>query len=237
MKKIGILGGISYTSTLRYYEYLHELHYQHKGDYYYPEMVIESMNFQYFTDLENEGPQENYESYILKGLQDLQAAGSDFLIMAANSPHSVLADIRPHLAVPVLSIVDAVGRKAQSMGLKKLVLTGIRHTMKGYFYQEGLAAYGIEVIVPIPREQAQINDIIFSELVINKFVPTSRQLFLHIISQYAADGVILGCTELPQLISQKDTDLVLLNSLRLHCEEALHYAYQGERSAGKLIFK
>lgn len=119
MKKIGILGGISYTSTLRYYEYLHELHYQHRGDYYYPEMVIESMNFQYFTDLENEGPQENYESYILKGLQDLQAAGSDFLIMAANSPHSVLADIRPHLAVPVLSIVDAVGRKAQSMGLKK----------------------------------------------------------------------------------------------------------------------
>jgi aspartate racemase len=133
MKKIGILGGISYTSTLRYYEYLHELHYQHKGDYYYPEMVIESMNFQYFTDLENEGPQENYESYILKGLQDLQAAGSDFLIMAANSPHSVLADIRPHLAVPVLSIVDAVGRKAQSMGLKKLVLTGIRHTQRPHY--------------------------------------------------------------------------------------------------------
>ena len=95
--------------------------------------------------------------------------------------------------------------------------------MRGIFYQQGLKKYGIEVITPSPEEQDTINGIIFSELVINEVNPASKKRFLQIIESYPVDGVILGCTELPQLISQRDTQVSLLNSLLLHCTAALDY--------------
>lgn len=223
MKKIGIMGGISSASTLHYYETLHDLFYNQYHNYYYPEMVIESLNFQYFTDLENENNMNKYKKYILKSFRNLERAGADFAIMAANSPHSVLEEIRKEIPIPVLSIVDAVGQKAQNLGLKKLLLTGIGYTMRSSFYQTGLLKYGIEVITPTVEEQEIINKIIFSELVINLVSESSKQIFLKIISSYSVDSIILGCTELPQLISQNDTDLCLLNSLEIHCEETIKY--------------
>lgn len=223
MKKIGIIGGISSASTLHYYETLHHLFYTQYHHYYYPEMVIDSLNFQYFTDLENENKMKEYKNYILKSFRNLERAGADFAIMAANSPHSVLEEIRKEIPITVLSIVDAVGQKAQSLGLKKLLLTGIGYTMRSSFYQMGLIKYGIEIITPAVEEQKIINKIIFSELVINLVRESSKQTFLKIISSYSVDGVILGCTELPQLISQNDTNLCLLNSLEIHCEETIKY--------------
>jgi len=223
MKKIGILGGISPASTLHYYGTLHDLFYQKHKNYYYPEMVVESLNFQYFTDLENENRMDEYCRYILQGLGHLKNAGADFVIMAANSPHSVLEEIRPDAPLPILSIVDTVGQEARAKNMERLLLTGIGYTMRGIFYQQGLKKYGIEVITPSPEEQDTINGIIFSELVINEVNPASKKRFLQIIESYPVDGVILGCTELPQLISQRDTQVSLLNSLLLHCTAALDY--------------
>lgn len=223
MKKIGMIGGISSASTLHYYQMLHDLFYEQYHHYYYPEMVIESLNFQYFTDLENENKLDEYKQYILKSFHNLERASADFAIMAANSPHSVLEEIRNDIPIPVLSIVDAVGQKARDLGLKKSLLTGIAYTMRSNFYQTGLSKYGIEVITPIVEEQEIINKIIFSELVINLATEASKQTFLKIISSYSVDSVILGCTELPQLLSQNDADHCLLNSLQIHCEETLKY--------------
>ncbi|WP_304507864.1 aspartate/glutamate racemase family protein [Anaerotignum sp.] len=224
MKKIGIVGGISSASTLHYYKTLHDLFYQRYHHYYYPEMVIDSLNFQYFTDLENENRMAEYKDYILHSFHTLKRAKADFAIMAANSPHSILEEIRGDIQIPVLSIVDAVGKKAQSLGLKKLLLTGIAYTMQSSFYETGLMKYGIQVITPTPEEQEIINQIIFSELVINLIQESSQKTFLKIISSYSVDGVILGCTELPQLVSQGDTDICLLNSLEIHCQETIKYA-------------
>lgn len=224
MKKIGIVGGISSASTAQYYTLLHDLFYQKNRHYYYPEIVVDSLNFQYFTDLENENRMEEYEAYILQSIQNLKAAGADFAIMAANSPHSVLENIRDRAALPVLSIVDAVGRRAQEMGCKKLLLTGIAYTMNRTFYQEGLAKYGIEVLVPDDEEKKMIDDIIFSELCINVFTEESRAKFLAIAGRYPVDAVILGCTELPLLITADTEDIKTLNTLRIHCEETLRFA-------------
>lgn len=228
MKKIGILGGISSASTLQYYKALHEMFYQQQKNYYYPEMAIESLNFQDFTDLENENRMDEYRHYILVGLENLKRAGADFAIMAANSPHSVLEEIRPAAPLPILSIVDAVGQNAQSLGLKRLLLTGIRYTMQRTFYQQRLQKYGIEVITPTSNEQDEINEIIFSELVLDVVTSASKKRFLQIIDGHPADGVVLGCTELPQLISQNDVSVPLLNSLQLHCAAALKYAIEKE---------
>lgn len=224
MKKIGIIGGISSASTIHYYQTLHDMYYQQYHNYYYPEMTVESLNFQYFTDLENNNHMAEYKQYIIKSFHNLEQCGADFAIMAANSPHSVLEEIRSDIQIPVLSIVDAVGQKALSLGLKKLLLTGISYTMKNTFYQTGLLKYGIQIITPTLAEQEIIDHIIFKELAIQLICESSKKTFLKIISSYSVDGILLGCTELPQLLSQTDTSLCLLNSLEIHCKETIKYA-------------
>lgn len=224
MKKIGILGGISLASTLQYYKTLTDLYYQRFGDFHYPEIFIHSLDFQHFTDLENQNRMDEYREYILYSLRSLKNAGADFAIMAANSPHSVFEDIHAQAGLPVLSIVDAVGKEAKRLGLKRLLLTGIKYTMQNSFYPRGLKAYGIEVFTPTEVEQDEINRIVFEELALQGYLPQSRRWFLEVLSRYKVDGAILGCTELPQLITQADTPLPLLDSLDLHCKAALAYA-------------
>lgn len=227
MKRIGILGGISLASTLAYYKTITDLYYERFQDYYYPEILINSLNFQYFTDLEDQNRMEEYKAYILEGISRLEKAGADFILMAANSPHSVLEEIRPQIALPVVSIVDAVAREAKKMGLKTVLLTGIRYTMQRTFYQEGFQKYGIQVLVPNAEEQDTINHIIFDELVIHKKTKAAQDTFQAILSRYPTDGVILGCTELPLLLQQDDTEIPLLDSMKLHCRAALDFALEG----------
>lgn len=223
-RKIGILGGISHTSTIQYYQTIMKLYYERFGNYYYPEIIIHSLDFQYFTDLENELKLQEYENYIVYSIHCLENAGADFIIMAANSPHSVLDNVMKRVCTPILSIVDAVGIKAKKKNLKKLLLTGIKYTMQSDFYKSGMKKYGIAIITPDDAEQNLINQIIFKELVLNNKSDQSRENFLEIINRYPVDGVILGCTELPLLLDNKDTGILLLNSLELHCEMTLNYA-------------
>lgn len=223
-KKIGILGGISLASTIQYYKTITDLYYEQFKDYYYPEIIINSLDFQYFTDLENEHKTEEYIDYILSGINNLKNAGVDFIIMAANSPHSVLDKVKLQTNIPILSIVDCVAKSAKERNLKKVLLTGIKYTMESNFYQVGLKQYGIDVVVPNPSDKNAINNMIFNELVLNIITEETKETFKHIINNYDVDGVILGCTELPLLLNQNDTDLIVLDSLKLHCEKTLAFA-------------
>lgn len=223
-KKIGILGGISSASTIQYYKTITDLYFKEFNDYYYPEIIIYSLDFQYFTDLEDEHRTGEYIDYILTGIHALKKAGADFVIMAANSPHSVLNEVKNQSGIEILSIVEAVAQNAKESNLKKTLLTGIKYTMQSDFYQKGFEKFGIEVLVPENDHQDIINDIIFSELVINNFLDTTRNKFIEIVNSYKVDGIILGCTELPLLIKQDDIDIKVLDSLSLHCEAALKYS-------------
>lgn len=118
-KKIGILGGISLSSTIEYYRSITDFYYERFADYYYPEIVINSLNFQYFTDLENEGRIKKYKTYILNGLLNLKNAGADFAIMAANSPHSILSQISDKSPLPILSIMESVAKRALELKIKR----------------------------------------------------------------------------------------------------------------------
>lgn len=230
MKKIGILGGISLSSTIEYYRSITSLYYERFADYYYPEIVVNSLNFQYFTDLENSGKMDEYKAYILKGLLDLKNAGADFAIMAANSPHSVLNQILDKSPLPILSIMESVAKRALELGIRRILLTGILYTMNSDFYPKELERYGIETILPNNEEKSVINNIIFQELVLGRISSQSKERFLSIINAYYIDAVLLGCTELPQLISQQDTKKILLNSLEIHSKDALKYALTGDNN-------
>lgn len=227
MKKIGILGGISSISTIAYYNNILYLYYDKYKNYYYPEINIESLNFQYFTDLEDCNDMENYKKYILKGVRSLEMAGSDIIIMAANSPHSVFPYIQEKTNVPMISIVECVRNFALNNQMRTLLLTGIKYTMKSRFYQKDLSKYGIEVIVPSDEEMDIINHIIFDELAINIISSASQIKFMNIVKKYFSqsniDGVILGCTELPKFVAELKSPVPLINSVELHCKNILEY--------------
>ncbi|MCW3979041.1 MAG: amino acid racemase, partial [Candidatus Bathyarchaeota archaeon] len=156
-KRIGILGGISHESTLRYYELIHEKYYRRRGDYHYPEVVVFSLGFQRFTDLEDRGDTEGYIDYIMEGVRSLEAAGAEFVVMAANSPHAVFDQVQKRAGVPMISIAEVTAKEAEREGLKTLLLTGIRFTMQSSFYREVCGRHGIEVVTPSEEEQDEID--------------------------------------------------------------------------------
>lgn len=223
-KRIGILGGISFESTIKYYELILRTYYEQNMDYYYPEIVIFSLDFQKFTDFENENNKRQYIKYILEGINSLEKAGVEFVLMAANSPHAVFEELEILSNIPLLSIVKVTAEKAKQEGMKKLLLLGIKFTMQSSFYQNAFKRHGIEVIVPTENEQNYINRIIFDELVIGVFKNKSKNRLLEIINNYEVDGIILGCTELPLILKQKDTDVKLLDTLKIHANAALNYS-------------
>jgi len=184
-----------------------------------------SLNFQKFTDYENTDT-PRYIEYIMEGIQGLEAAQVDLIAMAANSPHSAYKSLIKQTKVPLISIADATLEKAKEYGLRNLLLLGIKHTMDADFYPEAGTQNGISVVVPTEDEKKVIDDIIFSELCIGEVNEGSKQKLLAIINKYPVDGVILGCTELPQIISQDDTDIMILNTVEIHVEAILKYSLE-----------
>jgi len=221
---IGILGGISHESTTKYYELILKKYFEEFNDYYYPEIVILSLDFQKFTDFEDRKDMAGYVSYIMQGINRLEKAGVDFIIMAANSPHAVFETVKQKANVPMLSIAEITAEQAREQGLKKLLLLGIKFTMQSSFYQNVCHAKGIEVITPDNDEQDVINSIIFDELCIGNFTEEARRGLLEIIDNYDVEGVILGCTELPLILNQEDSNKRFLNTMYLHTEATLKYA-------------
>jgi aspartate racemase len=224
MKKIGILGGMSYESTIKYYDLILQNYYNSYNDYNYPEILIYSLNFQKVIDFELGNDTAKYVDYLMSGINSLQNGGADFIIMAANSPHAVYDDLVQKAEVPILSIVEATAEKALEMRLNKLLLIGIKFTMQSSFYQRIFENSNMQVITPVDIEQDLIDQIIFDELVIGKFKNESKQELLNIINNYKVDGVILGCTELPLILHKKDTSIKLLDTIEIHVEATLKYA-------------
>ncbi|MFX1414023.1 MAG: aspartate/glutamate racemase family protein [Promethearchaeota archaeon] len=221
--RVGLLGGMSYESTLKYYQLFLEKYYEKEQNYSYPEIVIFSLNFQRVIDYELGGKLEEYINYLMEGINFLQNAGVGFILMAANSPHAVYEDLKKRTEVPILSIVKAAAEQARKDDMNKLLLLGIKFTMQSAFYKDEFRKFGMDVITPSNHEQDEIDKIIFDELVIGFFKQKSKQKLLDIIHKYEVDGVILGCTELPLILQQKDTPLKLLDTIDIHVEYALNY--------------
>ena len=223
VRRIGILGGMSYESTIKYYDLILQKYYEKFNDYNYPEVIIFSLNFQKVIDYELGNDKTVYIEYLMSGIKSLENAGVEFLVMAANSPHAVYPELKELARVPILSIVKATMQHAVREKMKTLLLLGIKFTMQSTFYQDYSNRLGIKVITPSIQEQDDIDKIIFSELVIGLNKQESRETLLSIIKSYDVDGVILGCTELPLILNQKDTKIKLLDSVGLHVEATFNY--------------
>ncbi|MGD8538746.1 MAG: amino acid racemase [Candidatus Aminicenantes bacterium] len=223
-KRIGIIGGISHESTIKYYEFILKKYFARQRDYHYPEVVIFSLDLAKLVGFEERGDIDGYIRYLATAIKSLEKAGAEFICIAANSPHSVYDILEKKASVPLLSIVEITALEAQRLKMKKLLLIGIKHTMQSPFYRDVFMKHGMEVITPSEEEQDEINDIIFKELVLGIYKNTTRNKLLDIINNYDEDGVILGCTELSLAINQEDTKIKLLNTLELHALAALNFS-------------
>jgi aspartate racemase len=223
-KRIGIIGGISHESTIKYYEFILKKYFARKRNYHYPEVLIFSLDLAKLVGFEERGDIDGYIRYLTTAIKSLEKAGAEFILIAANSPHAVFDVLQKMASIPLLSIVEITAVEAKKLKMKRLLLIGIKHTMQSPFYRDVFEKYGMEVITPSDEEQEEINTIIFKEFVLGIYKNTTRNKLLDIINNYDEDGVILGCTELSLAINQEDTKIKILNTLELHALAALEYS-------------
>jgi aspartate racemase len=227
VKRIGIIGGLSPESTIAYYEYITHTYTRRFGDFGYPEIIIFSVSFQSFVDWPAQGRWDLIATALTDCARRLQDAGADFILIAANTMHMVIDQIQQEINIPMLSLLDAVGQTISSQKLSRVGLLGTRFTMNNAFYVNALEKFGIETLVPEPEDAQVIDHIIYSELVKGILLPESKEKYLNIIQNLkarGAQGVILGCTEIPLLIKSEDTDLPLFDTTTIHAEAALNLA-------------
>jgi aspartate racemase len=229
-KRIGIIGGMSPESTIEYYQYITRTYTAQFGDYAYPEILVYSVSFQPYVDW----PERDRWDLVAGGLaqagRSLQAAGADFLLIATNTMHLVVDQVRNAVKIPVLSMLDVVADACLAQDMSTVGLLGTRFTMEKSFYQDALARKGLTVLVPSAEERAYVNRVIYDELVAGEILPESQSGYIAIVqnlSARGAEGVILGCTEIPLLIKQADVELPLLDTTVLHAQAALDFALEG----------
>jgi aspartate racemase len=226
-KRIGILGGMSPESTIEYYQYITRTYTERYGDYGYPEILIYSVSFQPYVDWPADGRWDRVAEGLSAAAQRLEAAGADCVILATNTMHIVVDEVQAAVSVPVLSLLDAVGDAIRSQGFRVTGLLGTRFTMEKVFYADALAEKGIRVLVPEADERRFVDDVIYHELVAGQVREASRRRFVEIIERLSArgaQGVILGCTEIPLLVREQDVDVPLFDTTLIHAEAALAYA-------------
>ena len=226
-KTIGILGGMSPESTVAYYEHITRTYTERFGDYGYPQILIYSVSFQTYVDWPEEGRWDLVAEGLSQGARSLELAGADVILIATNTMHIVFDEVAASVNVPMLSLLDAVGEAIEARGMRSVGLLGTAFTMEKTFYQDALAERGITILLPEGEDRKRVNDVIYDELVAGVIRDASREVFLGIIDDLearGAEGVILGCTEIPLLVSQELSALPLFDTTTIHAEAALRYA-------------
>ena len=228
MKTIGILGGMSWESTALYYELLNKNINKRHGGFSACKCIINSVNFGEIEPLARADDWKSIDAILAKEALNTEKAGADFLIVAANTAHLCYEAITRAISIPMLHIAEPTGLAISQKKLNKVALLGTRYTMEKDFYRTYIHKnFGVEVIVPDQEEILHINNIIFNELIKGKIEDISKEIMIEIISNMekrGAQGAILGCTEIPLLISQDDVNIPVFDTTLLHVEMAVEMA-------------
>lgn len=226
MLKIGLLGGMAWPSTLEYYRIINETVNLSLGGTHSAEILLDSLDMAVIEAMQQQEKWDELGAY-LRYHADVFLREVDFILICSNTMHKVAEtlEVGGH---KILHIADTVGTAIQNAGLKKVGLLGTRFTMKETFYRERLAQMGIETVIPSDEACQEIDRIIFEELCRNEILGSSKMYFLAVISdlvrRQGVEGVILGCTEIPLLVMQGDTDIPLFNALECHATAAAEQA-------------
>ena len=223
--RIGLIGGMSWQSTVEYYRLLNELTRERLGGVHSAECVVHSVEFAPLKAMQMAGQWAEAAKVLADAARGLEAAGADLLLICANTMHKVADEVQAAVSVPLLHIGDVTANAVQHAGLRTVGLVGTRFTMEQDFLRSRLESHGLTVLVPgDPGDRAELHRVIYEELSVGRIERSSRQACLGVIGRLAeqgAEGVILGCTELELLVAPDDGDVPLFPTTRLHVEAAL----------------
>jgi aspartate racemase len=219
MKPIGLIGGLTYVSTIEYYRYLNELANERLGGGEAAEIIMYSVNFGEIKKLTDAEDWKNISVIICKAAQAIEEGGAACLLIGANTMHKIADEVQAAIKIPVIHIAEAVAKEILKNGLKKVGLLGTRYTMQLGFYTDHLAKHGIETIIPEQEDVDYLNYTIYNEFGRSLFLPETKARYLKIISKLKerdVEGIILGCTEIPLLVKQSDCDILLFDTTKIH---------------------
>ncbi|MGL6108066.1 aspartate/glutamate racemase family protein [Romboutsia sp.] len=230
MKTIGLIGGMSWESSLEYYRIINEEVKNILGGSHSAKCLMYSFDFQEVEKLQHEGKWEQLEKEMILQSNNLKKAGADFIVICTNTMHLMAPQIEKATGLKVLHIADVTGEEIIQEELDKVALLGTKFTMEGTFYREILEKkYNIEVIIPSKEDREIVHNIIYNELVKGIISDFSRKKYLAIIKKLekeGAQGVILGCTEIPLLVKQSQVSIPVFDTTDIHSKAAVRYALE-----------
>lgn len=230
MKKIGLVGGISWTSTIDYYKLINEAVNQKAGGLNFAECIIYSVNFEQFRTHNAAHDWDGAFDLLSGAAQRLKDAGADLLLLGANTAHIVAERIAAAVNLPLIDIRTATAKAIKDKGITRIGLLGTVFTMELDFYKEKLAANGIEALVPENKsDRDYIEETLLHELgkgIINAGTKTDYLRIAGSLIERGAEGIVLGCTEIPLLLSQDDFTVPVFNTTQIHAQAAVDYAFQ-----------
>lgn len=227
MKTIGLIGGMSWESTVTYYKVINETVKEKLGGLHSAKCLLYSVDFEEIEACQAQGQWEESGIILAQAAQALERAGADFLVICTNTMHKVAPQIQRDVSIPLLHIAKATARQLHRQGITRVGLLGTRYTMEQDFYKEVLRQEGIQVLIPVEKDRNLVNDVIYHQLCLGIISPQSRKEYLRIIGELAeqgAQGVILGCTEIGLLVSQENTSVPLFDTTLIHGRQAALFA-------------
>ena len=228
MKTIGLIGGMSWESSQLYYELINKKVKSILGGFHSAKSVMVSVDFDEIARLQSEDDWDTLNRLMVKAARQLEDAGADMVLVCANTMHLCSEEIINNTNLPFVHIAEATGEIIKERSLKRVALLGTKFTMEKDFYKDILTNdFGIEVLIPDREARDLVHDIIYKELVLGKIKNFSKEIYVKVIDdlmERGAEGVILGCTEIPLIVSQQDVSIPIFNTTKIHAEKAVQLA-------------
>lgn len=231
MKTIGLIGGMSWESTVPYYRQINETVKAQRGGLHSAKVVLVSVDFHEIEVLQRAGDWEAAGSEMAKAARSLVAAGADFLVLCTNTMHKVAHHIEAAVSLPLLHIADPTAAALKQAGVQRVGLLGTRFTMEQAFYRDRLTEqHGLQVITPAAHQRESVHRIIYEELCLGTIRPESREVYRQVMASLVAQGaqaIILGCTEISLLVGERDSTVPLFDTTAIHARAAALWALHG----------
>ena len=229
MKTIGLIGGITPESTILYYRILNGLAVSTYGESHSAKVIINSVDFGQIAKLQKENRWDLLNDIMKHAAVNLEKAGASCILICANTMHLTIEAVKSGINVPVIHIAEATAKQILKKEIKKVALLGTKYTMEKTFYTDVLSGFGIETIIPELDDRNEVHRVIYDELSKGKTTSESKEIYLNIIKKLVslgAEGVILGCTEIPLLIEQKDVVVPVFDTTTIHANAAFNLSIE-----------
>lgn len=229
MKTIGLIGGMSWESSVEYYRIINKEVKNRLGRLHSAKCLLYSVDFEEIEQFQAEGKWEEAGKLLGDVAYSLEKGGADFIVICTNTMHKVIDYIEEKITIPILHIADATANQIKKSDLHTVALLGTKYTMEQDFYKARIKSYGIKVLVPNDSEREMINKVIYEELCLGNIEPSSRDYYKKVIKSLVdngAEGIILGCTEIGLLVKQEDSEVPLFDTTEIHAIESVKKALE-----------